>query len=132
VIFAPPPAAPNAGNINSIVNSNNNHHLEKLKLRESLTVEIVADVEYEINDLLAWAPEGLTERTAKRSETKRWPRPGSSPMREHGRTPERRGTAGVYVCAVATARRLINVRMAQASATGAAFALDPRRRRKGR
>jgi hypothetical protein len=41
------------------VNSNNNHRLEKLKLRESLTAEIVADVEYEINDLLAWAPESL-------------------------------------------------------------------------
>jgi len=37
VIFAPPPAAPNAGHINTFVNSNNNHHLEKLKFRESLS-----------------------------------------------------------------------------------------------
>jgi hypothetical protein len=65
VIFAPPPAAPNAGHINTFVNSNNNHHLEKQQLRESLTAEIVADVEYEVNDLLAWAPESLTERDRK-------------------------------------------------------------------
>jgi hypothetical protein len=55
---------------------NFNHHLEKLKLRESLTAEIVADVEYEIND---------------------GPDPARDGCVEHGRTPERRGTAGVYV-----------------------------------
>ena len=58
MIFAPPPAAPNAGRINTFVNSN--HHLEKLKLRESLTAEIVTDLEQEIDDMLAWAPGSLT------------------------------------------------------------------------
>src|ERR1019366_1124150 len=60
--LAPPTTIRNAAQsmpINTFVNSNSNYHLEKLKLRESLTAEIVADVEYEINDLLAWAPESL-------------------------------------------------------------------------
>jgi hypothetical protein len=43
--------------INTVVNSNNNHHLETQKLRTALTAEIVADVEYEIGDMLAWAPD---------------------------------------------------------------------------
>ena len=44
---------------------NSNHHLEKLKLRESLTAEIVADLAQEIDDVLAWAPDGLTEKDRK-------------------------------------------------------------------
>ena len=121
----------NAGHINTVVNSN--HHLEKLKLRESLTVEIVADVEYEINDLLAWAPEGLTERDRKaiRDEAMAQTRLVTDALSTEELQNE--GARRAYTCgAVATARRLINVRMAQASATGAAFRADPRRRRKGR
>ena len=51
--------------INTVVNSNNNHHLETQKLRTALTAEIVADVEYEIGDMLAWAPDNLTENERK-------------------------------------------------------------------
>jgi len=43
---------------------------EKLKLREALTKEILADVEQEIDDVLAWAPESLSadDRKAIRDE----------------------------------------------------------------
>jgi len=44
---------------------NSNHHLEKLKLRDTLTKEAVAEVEYEINEFLAWAPESLTDKDCK-------------------------------------------------------------------
>jgi hypothetical protein len=49
---------------------NSNHHTEKLKLRESLTAEIVSDVEQEIDDVLMWAPDNLTadDRKAIRDE----------------------------------------------------------------
>jgi len=95
------------------VNSNNNH-LEKLKLRESLTAEIVADVEYEINDLLAWAPESLTERDRKaiRDEVMAQTRHVTDALSTEEL--QNAGARRASTCgAVATARRLINVRMAQ-------------------
>jgi hypothetical protein len=100
--------------INTSVNSNNNHHLEKLKLRESLTAEIVADVEYEINDLLAWAPDSLTakDRKAIRDEVMAQTRHVTDALTAEELQNE--GARRAYTCgAVATARRLINVRMAQ-------------------
>lgn len=35
------------------------HHTEKLRIRETLTNEIVADVDDEVGDLLAWASDSL-------------------------------------------------------------------------
>ena len=100
--------------INTSVNSNNNHHLEKLKLRESLTAEIVADVEYEINDLLAWAPDSLTakDRKAIRDEVMAQTRHVTDALTAEELQNE--GARRAYTCgAVATARYLINARMAQ-------------------
>jgi hypothetical protein len=100
--------------INTFVNSNSNYHLEKLKLRESLTAEIVADVEYEINDLLAWAPESLTERDLKaiHDEVIAQTRIVTDTLSTEELQNE--GARRSYTCgAVATVRRLINVRMAQ-------------------
>lgn len=39
--------------------------LEKLKRREALTAEIVADLDEEIDELLAWAPDSLTPEDRK-------------------------------------------------------------------
>jgi hypothetical protein len=107
----------NAGqsmSINTFVNSNKNHHLEKLKFRESLTAEIVADVEYEINDLLAWAPESLTERDRKaiRDEVMAQTRLVTDALSTEELQNE--GARRAYTCgAVATARQMINLQMAQ-------------------
>jgi hypothetical protein len=100
--------------INTFVNSNNNHRLEKLKFRESLTAEIVADVEYEINDLLAWAPESLTERDRKaiRDEVMAQTRLVTDALSTEELQNE--GARRAYTCgAVATARQMINLQMAQ-------------------
>jgi hypothetical protein len=110
----PPTSAGQSMPINTAVNSNNNHHLEKLKLRESLTAEIVADVEYEINDLLAWAPEGLTERDRKaiRDEVMAQTRLVTDAWSTEELQNE--GARRAYTCgAVATARQMINLQMAQ-------------------
>ena len=96
------------------MNSNNNHHLEKLKLRKSLTAEIVADVEYEINDLLAWAPESLTERDRKaiRDEVIAQTRHVTDALTTAELQNE--GARRAYTCgALATVRQMINLRMAQ-------------------
>jgi len=53
--------------INTLVNSN--HHPEKLKLRESLTAEIVSEVEQEIDDVL---------NCAGRIRAGHWRRPGAA------------------------------------------------------
>ena len=100
--------------INTVVNSNNNHRLEKLKLRESLTAEIVADVEYEINDLLAWAPDSLTakDRKAIRDEVMAQTRLVTDALSTEELQNE--GARRAYTCgAVATARQMINLQMAQ-------------------
>jgi len=72
---------------------NSNHHLEKLKLRESLTAEIVTDLEQEIDDALAWAPDSLTakDRKAIRDEVMAQTRTcgdaSTSPIVEHQERP---------------------------------------------
>jgi hypothetical protein len=93
---------------------NSNHHLEKLILRESLTAEIVADVEQEIDDLLAWAPDGLTEkdRKAVRDEVIAQTRHVTDALTTAELQNE--GARRAYTCgAVATVRQMINLRMAQ-------------------
>ena len=93
---------------------NSNHHLEKLKLRESLTAEIVADVAQEIDDVLAWAPDGLTEkdRKAVRDEVIAQTRHVTDALTTAELQNE--GARRAYTCgAVATLRQMINLRMAQ-------------------
>jgi endonuclease I len=100
--------------INTFVNSNNNHHLEKQQLRESLTAEIVADVEYEINDLLAWVPDSLTakDRKAIRDEVMAQTRLVTDALSTEELQNE--GARRAYTCgAVATIWQLINFRLAQ-------------------
>ena len=100
--------------INTFVNSNNNHHLEKQQLRESLTAEIVTDLEQEIDDMLAWAPDSLTakDRKAIRDEVMAQTRLVTDALSTEEL--QNKGTRRAYGCgAVATARYLINVRMAQ-------------------
>ena len=93
---------------------NSNHHLEKLKLRESLTAEIVADLAQEIDDVLAWAPDGLTEkdRKAVRDEVIAQTRHVTDALTTAELQNE--GARRAYTCgAVATVRQMINLRMAQ-------------------
>jgi hypothetical protein len=93
---------------------NSNHHLEKLKLRESLTAEIVTDLEQEIDDVLACAPDGLTEkdRKAVRDEVIAQTRHVTDALTTAELQNE--GARRAYTCgAVATVRQMINLRMAQ-------------------
>jgi hypothetical protein len=93
---------------------NSNHHLEKLKLRESLTAEIVTDLEQEIDDVLACAPDGLTEkdRKAVRDEVIAQTRHVTDALTTAELQNE--GARRAYTCgAVATLRQMINLRMAQ-------------------
>jgi hypothetical protein len=93
---------------------NSNHHTEKLKLRESLTAEIVADVAQEIDDVLAWAPDGLTEkdRKAVRDEVIAQTRHVTDALTTAELQNE--GARRAYTCgAVATVRQMINLRVAQ-------------------
>ena len=96
------------------MNINNNRHLEKLKLRESLTADIVSDVEYEVNDLLAWAPDSLTgkDRKAIRDEVIAQTRHITDALTTEELQNE--GARRAYTCgAVATVRQMINLTMAQ-------------------
>ena len=100
--------------INTFVNSNNNHHLEKQQLRESLTAEIVTDLEQEIDDMLAWAPDSLTakDRKAIRDEVMAQTRLVTDALSTEELQNE--GARRAYTCgAVATARQMINLQMAQ-------------------
>jgi hypothetical protein len=102
-------------NINTSMHSNNNDRLnEKLKLRESLTKEILADVEYEIDDVLAWAPESLTEEGRKsiRDQVNAQTRLVTDALTTEELQNE--GARRSYTCrAVADARYLVNFQMAQ-------------------
>ena len=94
------------------MNSNNN--LEKQQLRESLTAEIVTDLEQEIDDMLAWAPDSLTakDRKAIRDEVIAQTRHVTDALTTEELQND--GARRAYTCgAVATARYLINARMAQ-------------------
>ena len=76
--------------------------------------EIVADVEYEINDLLAWAPESLTERDLKaiHDEVIAQTRIVTDALSTEELQNE--GARRSYTCgAVATTRQMINFRLAQ-------------------
>jgi hypothetical protein len=100
--------------INTFVNSNNNHHLEKQQLRESLTAEIVTDLEQEIDDVLAWAPDSLTakDRKAIRDEVMAQTRLVTDALSTGELQNE--GARRAYTCgALATARQMINLQMAQ-------------------
>ena len=100
--------------INTAVNSNNNHHLEKQQLRESLTAEIVTDLEQEIDDVLAWAPDSLTakDRKAIRDEVIAQTRHVTDALTTEELQND--GARRAYTCgAVATARQMINLQMAQ-------------------
>ena len=93
---------------------NSNHHTEKLKLRESLTAEIVSDLEYEIDDALAWAPGSLTEkdRKAVRDEVMAQTRHVTDALTLAELQNE--GARRAYTCgALATVRQMINLRVAQ-------------------
>ncbi|MCE5309076.1 MAG: hypothetical protein LLG20_15665 [Acidobacteriales bacterium] len=99
--------------INTAVNAKD-HLTEKLKLRESLTKGIVADVEHEIEDMLEWAADSLPaeERKALREEMIAQARLVTEALTTEELQNE--GARRSYTCgAVATARHLINVRMAQ-------------------
>jgi hypothetical protein len=101
------------------MNSNNNDRLteklnEKLKFRESLTNEILADIEYEVDDLLAGAPDGLNEKDRKaiRNEVIAQTRRVTEALTTEELQNE--GARRAYTCrAVADARYLVHVRMAQ-------------------
>ena len=87
---------------------------ERIRLRESLTAEIVSDVEQEIDDVLACAPDTLTEkdRKAVRDEViaQAWHVTDALTTAEL----QNGGARRAYTCgAVATVRQMINVRMAQ-------------------
>ena len=102
--------------INTFVNSNNNHHLEKQQLRESLTAEIVTDLEQEIDEMLAWAPDSLTakDRKAIRDEVIAQTRHVTDGLTTEELQND--GARRAYTCgAVATARYLMNLRVAQAA-----------------
>jgi hypothetical protein len=99
--------------INTFVNSNNNHHLERQQLRESLTAEIVTDLEQEIDEMLAWAPDSLTakDRKAIRDEVIAQTRLVMDALSTEELQNE--GARRAYTCgAVATARQMINLQMA--------------------
>ena len=90
------------------------HLTSKQQLRESLTAEIVADVEQEIDDVLAWAPDNLTEKERKaiRDEVMAQARRVTDALSTAELQNE--GARRAYTCgAVATVRQMINLRMAQ-------------------
>jgi hypothetical protein len=87
---------------------------ERIGLRETLTNEIVADVEQEIDDALAWAPDNLTEKQRKaiRDEVMAQTRRVTDALSTEELQNE--GARRAYTCgAVATARQMINLRVAQ-------------------
>jgi hypothetical protein len=87
---------------------------ERIRLRETLTAEIVADVEQEIDDVLAWAPDNLTEKERKaiRDEVIAQTRHVTDALTTEELQNE--GARRAYTCgALATTRQLINFRLAQ-------------------
>ena len=92
----------------------NDRHTARQQLRESLTAEILADVEYEIDDVLAWAPESLTEddRKAIRDEVNAQTRLVTDALTTEELQND--GARRSYTCgALATVRQMINLRVAQ-------------------
>ena len=86
----------------------------KQQLRESLTAEIVSDVEQEIDDVLACAPDTLTEKDRKAirdqviAQTRHVTDALTLAELQNG------GARRAYTCgALATTRQMINFRLAQ-------------------
>ena len=107
------PLRTQATSINTPMNPTD-RHTEKLKLRESLTAEIVADVEQEIDDELAWAQDNLTEKERKaiRDEVIAQTRRVTDALTTEELQNE--GARRAYTCgALATTRQMINLRVAQ-------------------
>lgn len=87
---------------------------ERQQLRETLTAELVADVEYEVNDLLASAPDTLTAegRKAIRDEMIAQTRHITNALSTEELQNE--GARRAYTCgALVTLRHMINLRVAQ-------------------
>ena len=102
-----------AAPINIPMNSKD-RNTERVELRKALTNEIVADVEYEINDVLAWAPDSLTEKDRKsiRDEVIAQTRHVTDALTLAELQNE--GARRAYTCgALATVRQMINLRVAQ-------------------
>jgi hypothetical protein len=101
--------------INTLMNSTNNDRpTSKQQLRESLTKEILADIEYEVDDVLTWAPESLTEKDRKaiRDEVIAQTRHVTDALTTEELQND--GARRAYTCrAVADTRYLVNVQMAQ-------------------
>ena len=92
----------------------NDRLTSKQQLRESLTAEIVADLEQEIDDVLACAPDTLTEKDRKaiRDQVIAQTRHVTDALTTEEL--QNQGARRAYTCgAVATTRQLINFRLAQ-------------------
>jgi hypothetical protein len=92
----------------------NDRLTSKQQLRESLTAEIVADLEQEIDDVLVWAPDTLTEKDRKaiRDQVIAQTRHVTDALTTEEL--QNQGARRAYTCgAVATTRQLINFRLAQ-------------------
>ena len=102
-----------AAPINIPMNSKD-RNTERVELRKALTNEIVAGEEYEINDVLAWAPDSLTEKDRKsiRDEVIAQTRHVTDALTLAELQNE--GARRAYTCgALATVRQMINLRVAQ-------------------
>jgi len=123
-IFLPPKAAtlyhldaPNSGVTNAPlinISMNPTNRTSKQQLRESLTAEIIADLEQEIHDELLWAPESLTEKDRKaiRDDVIAQTQHVTNALTTEELQNE--GARRAYTCgALATVRQMINLRMAE-------------------
>ncbi len=85
-----------------------------MRLRESLVTEIVAEVEYEIEEVLAWAPDSLTDEDRKAIRDEVIAQTGHVTDALSTEELQNEGARRAYTCgAVATVRQMINLRMAQ-------------------
>jgi hypothetical protein len=90
------------------------HFAQLLNLRETLAAEILSDVDYEVNDLLAWAPDSLTEEDRKgiRDEVIAQTRHITDALSMEELQND--GARRAYTCgALATVRQMINLKVAQ-------------------
>lgn len=91
-----------------------NRYTEQMKLRETLIDEIRADIEYEIDDLLAGAPESLTEEDRKAIRDEVLAQASCVTNALTTKELQNEGARRAYTCGtVATTRQLINFRLAQ-------------------
>ncbi len=89
-------------------------NVERKRLRETLINEILADLEYEIGDLFASAPDGLTNQDRNNIHDELI---AQAKLVTNALTTEELQNEGArrsYTCsALATARQMVNLRMAQ-------------------